>query len=156
MLFVRGFGMAFLFVPINSSILSQFKGIELGQVSGLLNLSRQIGGSIGIAMIGTMLTTKSHQNYLDLSANVSLLNQNVQGTYYSGSAGMGQKMSDAIGMATGSDVALKSLYYRIQNQVFMLSFQQLIWTMMIIFAFSFIPLYLLRYKEKTNVVVDSH
>ncbi|KYG64020.1 hypothetical protein AZI86_14530 [Bdellovibrio bacteriovorus] len=156
MLFVRGLGMAFLFVPINSSILSQFHGIEMGQVSGLLNLARQIGGSIGIALIGTLLTKKSHQNYLDLSGNISLLNPNVQSQFSSGAAGMGMKMSDAIGMASGQDVALRSLYGRIQNQVFMLSFQQLMWTMMIIFAISFIPLYFLKYKEKTNVVVDSH
>lgn len=156
MLFVRGFGMAFLFVPINSSILSQFHGREMGQVSGLLNLARQIGGSIGIALIGTLLTKRSHQNYLDLSGNVSLLNPNVQNTFYPGAVGMGQKMSDAIGMASGQEIALKSLYGRVQNQVFMLSFQQLMWTMMIIFAISFVPLYFLRYKEKTNVVVDSH
>ena len=53
MLLMRGFAMAFLFVPINSSILSQFSGENLGQVSGLLNLSRQIGGSIGIALVAT-------------------------------------------------------------------------------------------------------
>jgi len=156
MLFVRGFGMAFLFVPINSAILSQFKGIELGQVSGLLNLARQIGGSIGIALIGTMLTKNSHQNYLDLSSKVSLLNYNAQNTYYSTANGMGAKMSESLGMASGSDAALKSLYARIQNQVFMLSFKQLMFLMMIIFAVSFIPLYLLRLKVKATQVVDAH
>lgn len=156
MLFVRGFGMAFLFVPINSSILSQFKGMELGQVSGLLNLARQIGGSVGIALIGTMLNKNSHQNYLDLSTKVSLLNSNAQSAYYSSANGLGQKMSEGLGMASGSDAALKSLYARIQNQVFMLSFKQLMFMMMLIFAVSFIPLYLLRFKEKTNKVVDAH
>lgn len=156
MLFVRGFGLAFLFVPINSSILSQFKGIEMGQVSGLLNLSRQIGGSIGIALIGTLLTKNSHQNYLDISTNVSLLNHNTQSAYYSTANGMTQKMSDGLGMASGVDAALKSIYARVQNQVFMLSFKQLMFLMMIIFAVSFIPLYFLRFKEKTNTVVDSH
>ncbi|HEY1080415.1 MAG TPA: DHA2 family efflux MFS transporter permease subunit [Bdellovibrio sp.] len=156
MLFVRGFGMAFLFVPINSSILSQFKGMELGQVSGLLNLARQLGGSVGIALIGTLLTKNSHQNYLDLSTKVSLLNANAQAAYYSSSAGLTQKMSDSLGMASGSEAALKSIYGRIQNQVFMLSFNQLMFTMMLIFAISFIPLYFLRYKEKTNKVIDAH
>ncbi|WP_374028693.1 DHA2 family efflux MFS transporter permease subunit [Bdellovibrio bacteriovorus] len=156
MLYVRGFGMAFIFVPINSSILSQFKGIEMGQVSGLLNLARQIGGSVGIALIGTLLNKNSHQNYLDLTSKVSLLNSNAQSAYYSTANGMAGKMSDGLGMATGSEAALRSLYGRIQNQVFMLSFKQLMFLMMIIFAVSFIPLYFLRYKEKTNVVVDSH
>ncbi|KHD87955.1 MAG: hypothetical protein OM95_11885 [Bdellovibrio sp. ArHS] len=156
MMFVRGFGMAFLFVPINSSILSQFKGVEMGQVSGLLNLARQIGGSVGIALIGTLLTKNSHQNYLDLSAKVSLLNPQTQNAYYSSSTGLAGKMSEGLGMATGSEAALRSLYGRIQNQVFMLSFTQLMFLMMLIFSLSFVPLYFLRFKEKTNKVVDAH
>src|SRR5262249_9730279 len=38
----RGAAMAFLFVPVNASVLSQFTGAQLGQAAGLLNLSRQI------------------------------------------------------------------------------------------------------------------
>ena len=67
-LYLRGFAMAFLFVPINSSILSQFKGVALGQVSGLLNLFRQIGGGVGIALVGTLLAMQSQQNYIDISS----------------------------------------------------------------------------------------
>lgn len=156
MLFVRGFGLAFLFVPINSSILSQFKGVELGQVSGLLNLFRQIGGSVGIAMIGTMLVTKSKQNYLDLAANVSLLNPNTQNAYYGSVSGLGSKMTESLGMATGQDAALRGIYGRIQNQVFMLSFQQLMFTMGLIFSVAFVILYFLKFKEKTTTVVDAH
>jgi DHA2 family multidrug resistance protein len=156
MLFVRGFGMAFLFVPINSSIISQFKGIEMGQVSGLLNLSRQIGGSMGIAMIGTLLNTRSHQNYLDLVSKVSMLEPATQQAYLQGAAGMSGKMTESIGMSTGHQAALTSIYARVQNQVFMLSFQQLMFIMMGVFALSFIPYYFLKFKGKTNVIVDSH
>lgn len=156
MLFVRGFGMAFLFVPINSSIISQFNGIEMGQVSGLLNLSRQIGGSMGIAMIGTLLNTRSHQNYLDLVSKVSMLEPATQQAYLQGAAGMAGKMTQSLGMTTGHQAALTSIYGRVQNQVFMLSFQQLMFIMMGVFAISFIPYYFLKFKGKTNVIVDSH
>jgi len=84
-LYVRGFALAFMFVPINSSILSQFKGVNMGQVSGLLNLSRQIGGSIGIALVGTLLSMRAHQNYIDLASKVSLLNPNTQQVYFQSS-----------------------------------------------------------------------
>src|SRR6185437_14884106 len=86
MLYVRGFAMAFLFVPINSSILSQFSGSDMGQVSGLLNLFRQLGGSVGIAVVATLLETMSRQNYLDLVTKVTLLNPNVQ-QFYRGTGG---------------------------------------------------------------------
>ncbi len=156
MLFVRGIAMAFLFVPINSSILSQFSGANLGQVSGLLNLFRQIGGSMGIAMVATLLSKNSHQNYLDLSTKISLLNANSQSAYYQMSNGMKAKMSDVIGMANSSDVAIKTLYFKVQNQVFMLSFNQLIWIIMAIFSLSFIPLYTLRLKVKPKGPIDAH
>ncbi len=155
-LFIRGFALAFLFVPINSSILSQFKGYAMGQVSGLLNLFRQIGGSIGIALVGTMLTTHRSQNYLDLAAKISLLDKNAQSTYYSTLGGMGSKMRGSLGMASSAEATVRALYGRVQAQVFMLSFNQLIWTVMIIFLVSFIPLYFIKLREKPSGVIDAH
>lgn len=155
MLFVRGFAMAFLFVPINSSILSQFTGATLGQVSGLLNLSRQIGGSVGIALVATLLSANSHQNYLDLSTKVSQLNPIAQSQFAQNSIGMEQKMSSAVGMSTGAAIAAKSFYFRLQNQAFMMSFNQLVWVIMLIFLLAFIPLWFLKLNRKVEVV-DSH
>lgn len=156
MLYMRGFALAFLFVPINSSILSQFQGPNLGQVAGLMNLFRQIGGSMGVALVATLLSSSVHQNYLDLVGRVSMLNQQTQQTIGQSSAGLSAKMTDAVGLSTGSHAALQSLYYRIQNQAFMLSFIQLVFLIMIIFALSFIPLYLLQFRKKATVVADAH
>lgn len=155
-LFIRGFALAFLFVPINSAILSQFKGYAMGQVSGLLNLFRQIGGSIGIALVSTLLTTHTSQNYLNLVSNVSLLNHNTQSAYYSSVGGMGSKMAENIGMASGTKAALRALYGRVEAQVFMLSFNQLMWTILIIFALAFIPLYFIQLREKPTGPIDAH
>lgn len=154
-LYVRGFALSFLFVPINSSILSQFHGAHLGQVSGLLNLFRQLGGSAGVALVATLLTTKSQQNYLDLTSKVSLLNTNTQMQYYPMANNFAHKMSENMGMATGHEAALKSLAARIQNQVFMMSFNQLIWTMMLIFSLAFIPWYFLELKRKVTGPIDA-
>jgi DHA2 family multidrug resistance protein len=154
MLYVRGFAMAFLFVPINSSILSQFKGQALGQVSGLMNLCRQIGGSIGIAMVGTLLTTRGKQNYLDLASHVSLLNPATQASFYPAVASFSAKAG--VGMGGGYEAALRSIYGRIQAQAFMMSFNQLVWIVMIVFSLSFIPLYRLKLRSKPTGPVDSH
>lgn len=156
MLFVRGAALAFLFVPINSSILSQFTGAALGQVSGLLNLFRQIGGSMGVAFVGTMLVKNSAQNYLDLSSHVSLLNNTTKSIYYATSQGFGQKMTEQLGDGTGVDATLKMFYAKIQAQVFMMSYIQLVWMIMFIFAVSFIPLYFLKLKVKPKGPIDAH
>ncbi len=155
-LYIRGAAMAFLFVPINSSILSQFHGVHMGQVSGLLNLFRQIGGSVGVALVATLLSSYSHQNYVDLAAKVSLLNHNTQLAYSSAQQGLATKSSGNLGMATAAEAATKTLFYRLRAQVFMMSFNQLIWTMMIIFSLAFIPWYLIRLKNKPTGPIDAH
>jgi DHA2 family multidrug resistance protein len=154
-LYIRGFAMAFLFIPINSSILSQFSGSALGQVSGLLNLSRQIGGSLGIALMATILNLRSHQNYLDLVSNVSMLKPSTQIAFRQSVAGLSNKMVNSIGLGTPTEVTLKSFYYRVQNQVFMMSFLQLVFTIALIFSLSFIPLFLIKFRKVTKAV-DAH
>lgn len=156
MLYARGFGMAFLFVPINSSILSQFTGSNLGQVAGLLNLFRQLGGSAGVALVATLLNSRSHQNFLDLTSKVSLLNPATQQFYYPTVNGLSHKMTGALGMASGREAALQSLWYRLQNQVFMMSFLQLVTVIAMIFGLSFVPLFLMKYKTKPVAVMDAH
>ena len=64
--------------------------------------------------------------------------------------------SDAVGMSTLMAATLKIFYYRIQNQVFMMSFSQQVWVIMFVFALSFIALWRIRFKAKTTVVMDSH
>jgi len=155
-LYMRGLALSFLFVPINSSILSQFSGMALGQVAGLLNLFRQIGGSIGIAFVATTLNVRSHQNYLDLASKVTLLNTQTQSTFNALSNGMSNKMSNMVGVDLNHSSALQIMYYKIQNQVFMMTFLQLIYIMMFILAFAFIPIYFMKLKKGPIQAVDAH
>jgi DHA2 family multidrug resistance protein len=155
-LYIRGFALAFLFVPINSTILSQFKGFELGQVAGLLNLFRQIGGSIGIALIDTLLTKNMKKNYNELLTHVSSVDQNSSINFNSSMANMSHSMVKDIGLANHHDAALQILYNRVQGQVFMLSFLQLVVVMMAIFAIAFLPIFLIKLKKKVTNISDAH
>lgn len=152
-LYVRGLALAFLFVPINSSIISQFEGINMGQVSGLLNLFRQIGGSVGIALVGTLMASRGHQNYLDTVSHVSLLDPNTQSAFYGTMNGF--MLKAGVGFTDAYHAALTAIRGRVSGQVFIMNFIQLIWIIMIIFAFSYIPLFLIKFRKKSQVV-DSH
>jgi len=156
MLYMRGFALAFLFVPLNSTILSQFSGLQMGQVSGLLNLFRQIGGSMGIAMVATLLDVLSKQNYLDLVSKVSLLNPNVQSYYMQVTGAFSNKLAREVGFNWGSQTALKTLLYKLEAQVFMLSFLQLVFVMMFLVGLAYIPLALIRFKRQAVKIVDAH
>ena len=60
------FGLAFLFIPINTLAYSGLPPGKNNNASALLNVSRNIGASFGIAMVITMLARRSqfhHQTW---------------------------------------------------------------------------------------------
>jgi DHA2 family multidrug resistance protein len=67
-------GMAFLFVPINTAAYAFLPRDKNNAASGLMNLARNIGGSVGISLVTTMLDrrTQVHLNYL--SSHISPAN----------------------------------------------------------------------------------
>jgi DHA2 family multidrug resistance protein len=65
-LLIRGLGLGLLFTPINMAAFSSLKPQEIQQASGLINLSRQLGGSFGIAVLATYIgnMTQFHRIHL--------------------------------------------------------------------------------------------
>lgn len=57
-LLIRGAGLGLLFIPINLAAFSSLKGPEIAQGSGMINLCRQLGGSLGIAVLGSFVTNR--------------------------------------------------------------------------------------------------
>src|ERR1039458_3534244 len=59
-------GIAFLFVPINTAAYAYLPREKGNAASGLINLSRNIGGSVGISFVTTMLARRAqyHQSAL--------------------------------------------------------------------------------------------
>ena len=52
--------MGLMFTPLTALGLKDIKPRDIGQASGLFNVIRQIGGSFGVALIGTILTERTH------------------------------------------------------------------------------------------------
>src|SRR5512140_864056 len=57
-LYIRGFALGLLFTPLSTVALSSIARHKMAQASGLFNVIRQIGGSFGVAIVGTMLTRR--------------------------------------------------------------------------------------------------
>ena len=70
---ITGFGVGFIFVPISTQAYGTLRREQIGGASGLYNLMRNIGGSIGISITSTLLSrrTSAHQseltNYVPMS-----------------------------------------------------------------------------------------
>ena len=58
-LIIRGFAMGLLFTPLSTLALSGIPKHKIAQASGLFNVIRQLGGSFGVAFMGTMLTRRT-------------------------------------------------------------------------------------------------
>ncbi len=69
-LIFRGMGLGFLFAPINQVAYGSLDPKDAQQASGLINLARQLGGSFGIAVIGTFLAQHSAFHRANLVQNL--------------------------------------------------------------------------------------
>ena len=63
---LSGFALSFVFVPITTQAYGTLENSQIGNASGIFNLIRNIGGSVGISIAQTLLTRRSdaHQNYI--------------------------------------------------------------------------------------------
>src|SRR5258708_4251189 len=57
-LFDRGLGSAMMFLPLSIATLGSIPKRDVPAASGFYNLTRQLGGSLGIAILTTMLSRR--------------------------------------------------------------------------------------------------
>jgi DHA2 family multidrug resistance protein len=111
--FINGFAGGFVFVPLTTMTMSRLRKQEIGNAAGIYNLMRNIGGSIGIASVTTLLVrgSQTHQNYL--AANLTAGNPATMGIL------QGLQRHFSVGGADGYTAhreALGALYRSVQQQ----------------------------------------
>jgi DHA2 family multidrug resistance protein len=70
----RGAGTVLMFLPLSLATLSPVPKKDLPSASGFYNLTRQLGGSIGIAVLTTLLSQRQAVHYHQLSERISAYN----------------------------------------------------------------------------------
>ena len=73
--FVQGAGLGFLFVPLTVSTFSTLPADKRGEGTGLYNLSRNIGSSVGISVVSALLSENIQINHADLAAAITPYNR---------------------------------------------------------------------------------
>lgn len=73
-LIVRGIGMSLIFVPLTLATLAGLPPRQLAEGSSLYNLSRQLGGSAGIAYLSTFINHRIDAHYAVLADHVNIYN----------------------------------------------------------------------------------
>jgi DHA2 family multidrug resistance protein len=69
-LIARGVGLGLIFVPLTGATMAELRPEELAQGTGMFNLTRQLGGSLGIAISATLLSRFTAQSRALLAEHV--------------------------------------------------------------------------------------
>jgi DHA2 family multidrug resistance protein len=69
--FIQGAAMAFIFVPLTTATHDPVPKEQMGNATSIFNVMRNIGGSIGIATVTTIIARKTQTNINVLGAHVS-------------------------------------------------------------------------------------
>lgn len=68
---IQGIGLGFLFVPLSTLSLSQVALADMANATGIYSLIRQLGGSLGIAVLTTLLQTHIAYAWSALAAGIT-------------------------------------------------------------------------------------
>jgi MFS transporter, DHA2 family, multidrug resistance protein len=116
---INGFAGGFIFVPLTTLTMGRLRKEEIGNAAGIYNLMRNVGGSVGIASVTTLLErgSQTHQGYLaaNVTAGVPAVVEMVQGLQAKFSAGG----TDAY---NAHQKALGAIYASLQQQASLLAY----------------------------------
>jgi len=81
-LLLMGSGMPFIFVPLSTVSLSTVEKENMTSASGLFNLSQQVGGNVGYAVMATILDRNTQIHHAYLVEHISQFNLNFVNFYH--------------------------------------------------------------------------
>jgi DHA2 family multidrug resistance protein len=70
-LFLSGFSIGFMFVPLNTLALGSLRPEQIGNASGIFNLMRNVGGSVGISLVTTLAARRAQVHQTNLVGNLT-------------------------------------------------------------------------------------
>lgn len=135
-LVIRGAGMGFMFIPLSIATLGAIPRPDIPAASGFFNLTRQVGGSVGVALLATVLENRQVFHYDRLVENISLYNPNASSFLSQVESGM---MGKGYDMTTAHQIAVSVAKGTTQVQAMILAFEDVYILVAWMFVFS-IPL----------------
>lgn len=151
--FVQGLGIGLMFVPLSTVALGAVPAAELSHASGLYNLMRNIGGSVGIALMATLLERGAQAHQARLVGHVSLYNADVWTRYHGLVAFFAARGSDP---ATAQEQAWAALYAVVQRQALFLAFLDDFWLLAAVFLLVIPGLFLMGRSRVAHEVTGGH
>jgi len=76
--FIQGAGLGFIFVPLSTNTFGTLAPADRAQGTGLFSLMRNLGSSIGISVVASLLTSETQVNHADLAGTITPYNRLLQ------------------------------------------------------------------------------
>jgi DHA2 family multidrug resistance protein len=118
----QAMGLAFLFVPINTTAYAFLPRDKNNAASGLMNLARNIGGSVGISFVTTGLARRAQFHQVRLMENFNAANpqfqsalQGITSTFSAAGSGPGSALQHAYAMMQANVIRQATMLAYIDN-----------------------------------------
>jgi DHA2 family multidrug resistance protein len=147
-LIVRGFGLGLLSVPVSTMSLSTLKGQEIGQGAAFTGMMRQLGGSLGVALISTYLSRETSIHRVDVVSHLNVNDINVQTRVAQLAVGVHTHGLDSL---TSRNTAYQMMDNAVMKQATLLSYMDIFMMVGVVFVV-FVPLVLLIVKKSSAKV----
>jgi MFS transporter, DHA2 family, multidrug resistance protein len=149
---LQGTGMALTFVPLTTATMQAIPPQRMGNATSLFNLMRNIGGSVGIAVTGTMLARQRQAVGTVLGENISAYDIQTQTLLAQIKARFMAGGADAV---TATERAYAALHGMLLQQASMVSFVWLFRLLGGIFLM-LLPLILIMRRPKGRAAAPAH
>jgi DHA2 family multidrug resistance protein len=116
---INGFASGFVFVPLTTMTMGRLRKEEIGNAAGIYNLMRNIGGSVGIASVTTLLTRGSQRHQAYLVQHVSIYDPRVVGAIHQLAGRLQNAGSQPV---VAAKQAISLLYRAVQGQATLLAY----------------------------------
>src|SRR5208282_1309440 len=141
-------GMPFMFVPINVMAFSYVPKERMNNATGLINLARNLGGSVGISLVITMQARLAQRHQSMLVSHMTPFDARYRAALHGLTALLHIRGSS---MADAAQQAQLMLYGELQRQSAMLSFIDVYWLLGVV-CLAMIPLMFImkRGRKQSN------
>jgi DHA2 family multidrug resistance protein len=140
-------GLAFLFVPINTAAYAYVPPTKNNAASGLINVARNIGGSLGISLVTTLLDRRAQFHQMRLTEHMTPLNPAFNRALDSA--------THVFGAGGSENSAYALIMRRLQQQAATLSYIDCFWVMGLAFGV-LMPLVFLMKKTEPGRGMAGH
>ena len=145
-LYLRGFAMGILFAPMTAIAISEISNHKMAQASGMLNVIRQVGGSVGVALFGSLLVRRTIYHGAIYGQQVDSQSATVKQTLMKLQHFATEATGGTAGQAIGKAKAL--MVSSLQNQAFVQAMDDVFIVAGVIIIISAIPVLFLRSHHK--------